>query len=259
MLIDWFTVAAQAVNFLILVALLKRFLYGPILRAMDRREERLVVRFAEAESKLVEAGQLEDRYRGLLQELEEARGVKLRQVEEDVEDQRRKLIAAAKQEASDLRRAWATAIREERESFFTELKKRVGGEMLKIARKSLGDLADAELEQLMVARFNERLAELDSIEREQVALAACDRGVLVRSPFALPELLRQRLAEGIQKALGHAVVLHYQDQAVMPLGIELTVGGLKLSWGVDSYFEQLEQEVAILYDGQVSVSAEGRL
>ena len=259
MLIDWFTVAAQAVNFLILVVLLKRFLYGPILRAMDRREERLAVRFAEAESKLVEADQLEEQYRGLLQELEEARGIKLRQVEEDVEDQRRKLITAAKEEASDVRMAWAKAIREERESFFTELKKRVGGEMLTIARKSLGDLANAELEQLMVARFNERLAELSSDEREQVAMAACDRGVLIRSPFALPDSLRQHLVDGVRQALGQPVELHYQDNAVMPLGIEMTVGGLKLSWGVDSYFEQLEQEVAALYDGQASASAESRL
>ena len=41
MLIDWFTVAAQIVNFLILVYLLKRFLYGPLIRAMDAREKRI--------------------------------------------------------------------------------------------------------------------------------------------------------------------------------------------------------------------------
>jgi F-type H+-transporting ATPase subunit b len=39
MLIDWFTVGAQAVNFLILVWLLKRFLYRPVLAAVDAREE----------------------------------------------------------------------------------------------------------------------------------------------------------------------------------------------------------------------------
>jgi len=38
MLIDWFTVGAQALNFLILVWLLKRFLYKPILDAIDARD-----------------------------------------------------------------------------------------------------------------------------------------------------------------------------------------------------------------------------
>jgi F-type H+-transporting ATPase subunit b len=41
MLIDWFTVAAQIVNFLILVWLLKHFLYKPILDAIDAREKRI--------------------------------------------------------------------------------------------------------------------------------------------------------------------------------------------------------------------------
>ena len=46
MLIDWFTVAAQAVNFLILVWLLKRFLYKPVLAAVDEREKRITAQLA---------------------------------------------------------------------------------------------------------------------------------------------------------------------------------------------------------------------
>ena len=38
MTIDWFTVGAQTLNFLLLVWLLKRYLYGPILKAIDDRE-----------------------------------------------------------------------------------------------------------------------------------------------------------------------------------------------------------------------------
>jgi len=41
MLIDWFTVGAQALNFLILVWLMKRFLYKPVLHAIDEREMRI--------------------------------------------------------------------------------------------------------------------------------------------------------------------------------------------------------------------------
>ena len=44
MQIDWITVAAQIVNFLILVWLLQHFLYGPITRAMQRREQRIAER-----------------------------------------------------------------------------------------------------------------------------------------------------------------------------------------------------------------------
>ncbi len=49
MLINWFTVLAQIVNFLILVYLLKRFLYGPIIRAMQEREKKIARRLQDAE------------------------------------------------------------------------------------------------------------------------------------------------------------------------------------------------------------------
>ena len=55
MLIDWFTVIAQVVNFLILVWLLKRFLYRPILDAIDDREQRIATKIASAEAKEHEA------------------------------------------------------------------------------------------------------------------------------------------------------------------------------------------------------------
>ena len=55
MLIDWFTVSAQVVNFLILVWLMKRFLYKPILHAIDAREQRIAKKIADADAKRAEA------------------------------------------------------------------------------------------------------------------------------------------------------------------------------------------------------------
>ena len=55
MLIDWFTVGAQALNFIILVWLLKRFLYKPILNAVDAREQRIAAELADADAKRAEA------------------------------------------------------------------------------------------------------------------------------------------------------------------------------------------------------------
>ncbi len=46
MLIDWFTVVAQAINFLILVWLLQRFLFKPILGAIDEREKGIAAQLA---------------------------------------------------------------------------------------------------------------------------------------------------------------------------------------------------------------------
>ncbi len=51
MLIDWFTVGAQLLNFLILVWLMKRFLYKPVLDAIDAREKLIATELADAAAK----------------------------------------------------------------------------------------------------------------------------------------------------------------------------------------------------------------
>jgi len=54
-LIDWFTVGAQALNFVILVWLMKRFLYRPILDGIDAREQRIAAELADADRRKAEA------------------------------------------------------------------------------------------------------------------------------------------------------------------------------------------------------------
>jgi F-type H+-transporting ATPase subunit b len=55
MLIDWFTVAAQVLNFVILVWLMKRFLYKPILHSIDEREKQVAAELSNADKKKAEA------------------------------------------------------------------------------------------------------------------------------------------------------------------------------------------------------------
>ena len=51
MQIDWFTVVAQIVNFLILAGLLAKLLYRPIVSAMQEREERIAARMQAAQER----------------------------------------------------------------------------------------------------------------------------------------------------------------------------------------------------------------
>ena len=62
MLIDWFTVGAQVLNFLILVLLLRHFLYGPILAAIAAREKLIAGKISDATAKDAEATRQRDEY-----------------------------------------------------------------------------------------------------------------------------------------------------------------------------------------------------
>jgi len=60
--IDGFVFFCQIFNFLLLMYLLKRFLYGRIIKAMDDREAKIAARFAEAEELKVKANQEAELY-----------------------------------------------------------------------------------------------------------------------------------------------------------------------------------------------------
>ena len=64
--IDWFTVIAQIINFLILVWLLKRFLYRPILDGIDAREHKIASVLSNAETQKKHAENLEAQYKDCL-------------------------------------------------------------------------------------------------------------------------------------------------------------------------------------------------
>jgi len=245
MLIDWFTVAAQAINFLVLIWLLKRFLYGPIINAMDRREDRIESRLQEARREREVAESEAARYQRLNRELEEGRTERLRQIADEAEQHRTQLIRQGREEASALAEAWKAAVSRDRQQFMAELKKRIGREVLHIARKSLNDLTGRDLAALLAERFVALFTGLDSAQQARCRSAAEKSGVLVRSAVELDEAIRCSLEDGLQPFLGNEVEISYHIEEAMPLGIEVVMGGLKLSWGVDSYFADLEQLVIL--------------
>jgi F-type H+-transporting ATPase subunit b len=149
-LINWFTVSAQIVNFLVLVYLLKRFLYKPIVKAMDERDRRIASRLEEAEQREEAARQEQDQYHEKNKEIHSQREILLSQIKEDVETQRKELVSEARHQVDGLRTNWYHALEREKEAFLQDLRERTGKHICDIARRALKDLSNVELEQHMV-------------------------------------------------------------------------------------------------------------
>ncbi len=146
MQIDWFTFIAEIINFLVLMALLKRFLYGPIIKAMEQRERKISDRLQQAAEKTQEAQQEADLYRQKQQELKEQRSTMFSQAKAEVEQARLDLIKSARAEVDATQAKWYTAIRQEKDSFVRSLRQQVGQQIYATLRRALVDLANADLE-----------------------------------------------------------------------------------------------------------------
>src|ERR1700679_1617617 len=98
MLIDWFTVAAQAVNFLVLVWLLKRFLYKPVLAAIDERGKRIASPLQDAEKKKAEALKEQTDFQHRNEEFDQQRIGLLSEATKAAKTERDKLMEASRKD-----------------------------------------------------------------------------------------------------------------------------------------------------------------
>lgn len=254
MLIDWFTVVAQMVNFLILVLLLRRFLYGPIISAMDERQARIEADLALAEQKQAEASQEIESYRQKKAELAERRHELMRQAEEEVERRRHALIDEARRQVDEIRARWYRALEQEQSSFLQALRQRVGHQTYTIARKALADMANAELEQQIIELFLDRLQALPDSERRSMADAMggsrdgagsrSGQPIVVHSGFELSEASRRKITRAIHEALLPHQPVDYRRSPDLICGLALKVQGHKIAWNLADYLDELEREVA---------------
>lgn len=250
MLIDWFTVSAQVVNFLVLVWLLKRFLYKPILGAIDKREKRIAAQLAEAEEEKAEAQKERDEFFRRNDELEGQRLALLRKAEEEAEARRLQLLEEARQESDSLRRRRLENLRNEQLSLSREIIRRTRQEVFAIARKALAELAGADLEARMAEVFIHRLRNLSGSEKDRLASAfkGATLPALVRSTYDLPREKRAAIESAVGEWFAGPVRIRFETAPDQVSGIELAVNGNKVAWSIADYLSSLEKSVAELLE-----------
>ncbi len=242
MLIDWFTVIAQIVNFLILVALLKHFLYGRIVDAMDEREEKIASRLEEARKEKEEAGKRSRRYREKEEALESRKDDLLSQAKEAAEKRKKELLREVRTEVDRHEEEWHGALERKKQSFLEELRERSGRQVLDIARQALDDLAGADLEERIVDVFVGKIRGMDEDDRERF-LSAGNEPVRVKSRFEIDQGGKQKVTRALREIADDSLDVEYRTREDVIMGIELRAGGFRLAWSVDRYLDELESRV----------------
>jgi F-type H+-transporting ATPase subunit b len=248
MLIDWFTIAAQALNFLILVWLMKRFLYKPILHAIDAREQRIAKELADADAKKAEAQNESEAFKRKNKEFDRQRDALLSQATEEAIAERQRLLDEARQAAEVLHAKRQDAIEREQQSLNDEITRRTREEVFAIARKTLTDLAGTSLEERMSEVFRRRLRELDGEAKESFVkiLKTSSDPVLVHSAFELPSEQRAAIQHALNETFSAEIDVRFETAPDVISGIELTANGRKVAWSIADYLTSLEKRVGEL-------------
>jgi F-type H+-transporting ATPase subunit b len=245
MKIDWFTFAAQICNFTVLVLLLRHFLYGRILGAMDRRENNIAARMEEARDREADAENKVEEYRNKTAVLDRRSREMLAQAEQDANRRRQELLVGAQHEISVVKARWEAALEEDQNTLLAGLRTIIARDVCRTAGRVLKDMADAELEAQIVLVFLQRLTAATGPQGGDsfIYLQQSNDRILVRSAFALAPDLRQRIIDEIHNRIRKNAVVQFEHAADIMCGIELISAGNKLSWTIEGYLQAMEKNV----------------
>jgi F-type H+-transporting ATPase subunit b len=242
-LIDWFTVCAQALNFLILVWLLHRYLYKPVLAAIASREKKVAATIADATAKEAHTRAADEALGKREATFDREREALLRKASDEAVVERQRLIEAARSDSQQLRVQLADSLNAERLELGRQLSLRTQAEVFALTRKTLSDLAGVGLEDQMTEALIHRLQELPETQRKALVGVT---GLLVRSAFDPSAAQRARLQAAVHESLAPQIALRYETAPELVCGIELSADGVKLAWSIADYLATLSRDTASL-------------
>ena len=242
MLIDWFTVGAQALNFLVLMGLLRHFLYRPILDAIDAREKRIAAELADAATKQTEAKSERAEFERKNETFDKERAALLKVATDAAEVERQRLLDDAREAADAIRARREAALRTEQRAMSRDVARWTQKQVFAISRKALSDLAATSLEERMSEAFVQRLRGLTGAAKDQLAAAvkASTQPLPVRSAFDLPPEQRSAIQTAINESFSADIPLRFETVPEVVSGIELSANGQKVAWSIAEYLAALE-------------------
>jgi F-type H+-transporting ATPase subunit b len=214
--IDWWTLAIQTINFLVVVWLLSRFLYRPIRRMIEEREASDRAAAEDARAKAEVADKLKAEYEQKLSDFAEEKRKREADLHVAVQREREEMLAAARKEAGQMREAARAEIEEARTQAVTGLRDDIAALATDLAKKALSGAADpaAGLE-----------TELDRQTEDALAAMKSDLGgggtVTLVTATAPPDDTRTHLSATLAKRLGDGTGVAFETDPALIGGIVL--------------------------------------
>ena len=243
--LSWPTFFLEIINFLVLVWILKRFLYKPVLEAVAHRKAVIDKTLADANAKEAGAQALVEQYQNRLADWENEKEKLAAGVAEEISAQRAKMMAALENSLKQEREK-ARVLEERR---LNELKNQAEEEGIARGVQFTGRLlACAACPELEARLVNLTLEELPRLPEEQIkALRSVGQqaGVRVKVTSAFPLSAAQRSAIGrrLKEVTEDSVAVEFTEDSRLLAGLRISVGPWVLRANVEDELEFFAQAV----------------
>lgn len=242
MQISWFEIIAQIINFFVLLFILQKLLYKPVMNAMASRQERIQKYQVEADETMGEAKQLISEYDAKIAEADDEKRSIISDARQEARDQKERLLKEYRQEAEAKRTLYLKEIEDEKEAFLTHLRQNLGNGAVKIAAHILRTISSKELEEEVFKTFAQTLRELNSYI-EDVSELADETDVTILSSRLLTQAEQVVIQNALKKHMPQLNKLTYDVQEDLIIGHELELETYTIHTNIKHYLKEVEDDI----------------
>ncbi|MDD2839694.1 MAG: hypothetical protein PHY80_01010 [Rickettsiales bacterium] len=228
---ELFTVIAQLINFTVLIILLNKFLYKPILSSLDKRRDEVRRKIEETEKKLVESEQIKEKYLTNLRELEKENLDFRKKAVQEVKKFKETEIQKAKDDVATRKSKFNEYLVFEEKSLIENFNENFGELFIKYSNMILSNLANSDLETEIVNRFLEKIKLLTLHKVEEINSLKSDLIYIIsNSELTLDQktTIKQTLIDMKIKFFD----IKFDVDTNLILGIEMKIKSYVLSWDI---------------------------
>jgi len=224
--LDWTTFVLEIINFVVLVWILQRFLYRPVMNVVAKRRAAISQSLQEAQTTQEQAEALKAQYENRLADWQQERETARQQLRDEIEEQRQKLMAQLETELAEQRRKEQVLAERRDETLLHEARNQAQTLSEQFATKLLTRLAGPAVEGQLLEVLMEDLEHLPEAQRKTLAAAHHDTQapVQVISAFPLNDEQRRRLNAALQKALATPLNCEFREDPAVLAGVSIHIG-----------------------------------
>jgi len=242
MQINWFEITAQIINFFIILFILQKLLYKPVINAMAKRQEKIQALQLEADEKMEDAERLIVKYNKKIADMGSEKRDILDAARQEARRKGNDLLEDFKKEAENKRMAYLKEVEDEKENFIDNLKKNLGQGAVRIASDILSTISSKELECEVFNTFIGNLKNLNKSIRDINILSGENR-LNLYSSGELSQNKKQIIEDVLKKQIKNLEKIHYKVDRDLILGYELSLGSYTIHTNIKNYLNKIEEDI----------------
>jgi alternate F1F0 ATPase F0 subunit B len=249
--INWFEIIVQIINFFILLFILQKLFYKPVIKAMEDRQQGIRDIRNEADKKKKEADTLIQKYESSIKTFEENKAEEMNKARKEADEKKESIIETYKKEAEAKRESYLNEVNEEKEFFLHELRSTLGKSSIIIASKILKTISEEELTEKIFDVFINKIKSLEKEKLEEEIKLDGEKIILISSA-PLSDDQKNRFSEAISEKLDYSIEIGYEVDENLIMGFELNLESLTVHTNIENYLREAEDNIKKILDKKTS-------